>query len=136
MTATPISPFGTPAPGLRIKEGSPPLTKPTKEETEAFPAEARALLDQTWSSQQTLLADDAYDLKWIEGRHILLAGATGPGLGGAFAAALLGTGKAASVTILGRDLSRSRIRPKRRSGAIVSIGSTMAWQWKAKRWTS
>ncbi len=107
MTATPISPFGTAAPGLRIKEGSPPLTKPTKEETEAFPAEARALLDQTWSSQQQLLADGAYDLNWVEGRHILLAGATGPGLGGAFAAALLGTGKAASVTILGRDLSRS-----------------------------
>ena len=37
----------------------------------------------------------------------MLGGATGPGLGGAFAAAMLGTGKAASVTILGRDLSRS-----------------------------
>jgi len=107
MTATSTSPFGTPTPGLRIKEGSPPLLKPTKEETEAFPAEARALLDQTWTAQQALLARGAYALDWAEGRHILLAGATGPGLGGAFAAALLGTGKAASVTILGRDLSRS-----------------------------
>lgn len=107
MTAIAISPFGTATPGLRIKEGSPPLTKPTKEEIETFPAEARSLLDNTWSSQQKLLADGAYDLQWAEGRHILLAGATGPGLGGAFAAALLGTGKAASLTIVGRDLSRS-----------------------------
>jgi len=107
MTATAISPFGTATPGLRTKEGSPPLTKPTKEEIETFPNEARALLDSTWSTQQALLADGAYDLKWAEGRHILLAGATGPGLGGAFAAALLGTGKAASITVVGRDLSRS-----------------------------
>lgn len=107
MTATSTSPFGTPTPGLRIKEGSPPLTKPTKEETEAFPAEARALLDQTWSAQKAMLARGDYNLDWVEGRHILLGGATGPGLGGAFAAAMLGTGKAASVTILGRDLSRS-----------------------------
>ncbi len=107
MTAISTSPFGTPTPGLRIKEGSPPLTKPTKEETEAFPAEARALLDQTWSAQKAMLARGDYNLDWVEGRHILLGGATGPGLGGAFAAAMLGTGKAASVTILGRDLSRS-----------------------------
>jgi len=37
----------------------------------------------------------------------LIAGGTGPGLGGAFAAALLGQGKAASITVVGRDLSRS-----------------------------
>lgn len=107
MTATLTSPFATPTPGLRIKEGSPPLTKPTKEEIEAFPAEAKSLLDKTWQEQQQCLADGMYDLDWLEGRHLLLAGATGPGLGGAFAMAALQTGKAASVTILGRDLSRS-----------------------------
>jgi hypothetical protein len=107
MTSKIISPFGQPAPGLRIREGSPPLTRPTKEEIAAFPAEAQRLLDHTWTSQRALLDAGRYDLHWLEGRHILLAGATGPGLGGAFAAAVLGTGKAASLTILGRDLSRS-----------------------------
>lgn len=107
MTATMTSPFAAPTPGLRIKEGSPPLTKPTKEEITAFPSEARTLLNQTWNSQEGLINDGSYDLSWVEGRHILLAGATGPGLGGAFASALLGNGKAASITILGRDLSRS-----------------------------
>ncbi|MEZ4864451.1 MAG: hypothetical protein R3C14_24265 [Caldilineaceae bacterium] len=102
-----LSPFSQPMAGLRIKEGSPPLTKPTKEEIEAFPAEAQALLDQSREAQAALLAQQAYDLSWIEGRHFLLAGATGPGLGGAFAAAILGAGGAASVTVLGRDLSRS-----------------------------
>ncbi len=107
MTTTATSPFATPTPGLRIKEGSPPLTKPTKDEIATFPAEAESLLTDTWSAQKASLAAGDYDLDWLEGRHLLLAGATGPGLGGAFAAAALGTGKAASVTILGRDLSRS-----------------------------
>jgi hypothetical protein len=107
MTATIISPFGQPTPGLRIKEGSPPLTKPTKEEIEAFPGEASALRDHTWAAQQPLIANGHYDLNWVEGRHILIAGGTGPGLGGAFATALLGQGRAASLTVVGRDLSRS-----------------------------
>ncbi len=107
MTATIISPFGQPTPGLRIKEGSPPLTKPTKEEIEAFPSEASALRDHTWAAQQPLIANGQYDMNWVEGRHILIAGGTGPGLGGAFATALLGQGRAASITVVGRDLSRS-----------------------------
>ncbi len=102
-----ISPFGQPAPGLRIREGTPALTRPSKEEVAAFPAEAQKLLTSTWSAQKPLLESNRYDLRWVEGRHILLAGGTGPGLGGAFAAALLGVGNAASVTVLGRDLSRS-----------------------------
>jgi len=102
-----ISPFGQAMPGLRIKEGAPPLSKPTKEEIEAFPSEARTLLDNTWRAQEPLIANGQYDLRWMEGRHLLIAGGTGPGLGGAFATALLGVGKAASVTVLGRDLSRS-----------------------------
>ena len=77
MTTTIISPFGQPTPGLRIKEGSPPLTKPTKEEIEAFPSEASALRDHTWAAQQPLIATGHYDLSWVEGRHILIAGGTG-----------------------------------------------------------
>ncbi|MBX3012681.1 MAG: hypothetical protein KF832_14290 [Caldilineaceae bacterium] len=107
MTATMISPFGQADPGLRIKVGAPPLNKPTKEEIEAFPSEARTLLEQTRAAQLPLLANGTYDLSWVEGRHILIAGGTGPGLGGAFATAILGTGRAASLTVLGRDLSRS-----------------------------
>ncbi len=104
---TVISPFGKPDPTLRIKEGTPPLTRPTKEEIEAFPAEAQTLLDETWATQKVMLESGQYNLKWLEGRHILLAGATGPGLGGAFASAVLGVGGAASVTVLGRDIKRS-----------------------------
>lgn len=107
MAPSMISPFGQPMPGLRIREGAPALTRPTKEEIAAFPTEAKQLIARTWSAQEPLLAAGQYDLRWLEGRHVLLAGATGPGLGGAFAVAVLGVGKAASLTILGRDLSRS-----------------------------
>ena len=107
MTVTITSPFGQAMPGLRIKEGAPPLTKPTKEEIETFPSEAHTLRDHTWTAQAPLIAGGQYDLQWVEGRHILIAGGTGPGLGGAFATALLGDGRAASVTVVGRDLSRS-----------------------------
>jgi len=104
---TVISPFAKPDPKLRIKEGAPPLTRPTKDEIAGFPAEAQTLLDSNWATQKSLLESGQYNLNWLEGRHVLLAGATGPGLGGAFATAVLGQGKAASVTILGRDLKRS-----------------------------
>lgn len=107
MTATPISPFAKADSSLPIREGTPPLTRPTKEEIATFPAEARALLESTQATQKPLRESGQYDLAWLEGRHILLAGATGPGLGGALAAAVLSLGTAASLTILGRDLSRS-----------------------------
>lgn len=102
-----LSPFAKPDPDLPIKVGAPTVTRPTKEEIEAFPAEAQALLDTNQAAQQLLLEADDFDLSWLEGRHVLLAGATGPGLGGALATAVLGQGQAASVTILGRDLTRS-----------------------------
>lgn len=104
MTESP-SPFAKPYPGLPVREGAPPLSRPTKEEIAAFPAEAQQLLDDTWAEQQSVLG--GYDLDWLEGRHLLLAGATGPGLGGALAAAVLNVGKVASLTVLGRDLKRS-----------------------------
>ncbi|MFN8492896.1 MAG: hypothetical protein U0350_35155 [Caldilineaceae bacterium] len=107
MTSTIISPFGKPAPNVPIREGTPPLTRPSKEEIAAFPAEAQALLTNAWTDQKARIDAGQYDLRWLEGRHILLAGATGPGLGGAFASAILGLGTAASVTLVGRDLSKS-----------------------------
>lgn len=107
MTTKLPSPFANPAPGLPIREGTPPLTRPTKEEIESFPQEAQELLTNNWSAQQTMLAAGQFNLDWLEGRHVLLAGATGPGLGGAFASAVLGTGKAASITIVARDLKKS-----------------------------
>ncbi len=107
MTSPLISPFAKPDPHLPIREGTPQLTRPTKEEIEAFPAEAQQLLASNWAAQKPLLESGQYDLSWLEGRHILLAGATGPGLGGAFETAIMGAGTAASVTVVARDLSRS-----------------------------
>jgi hypothetical protein len=104
---TVTSPFAKPDPNLPVKEGTPPLTRPTKEEIATFPAEAQTVLDDSWAAQRSLLESGQYDLKWLAGRHVLLAGATGPGLGGALATAVLGVGTAASVTIVGRDLKRS-----------------------------
>ena len=101
------SPFAHADPTLPIREGAPPLARPTKEETEAFPAEAASLLAANWVAQQPLLSAGTYDLGWLAGRHVLIAGATGPGLGGALASAILGLGSVASLTILARDLSRS-----------------------------
>ncbi len=102
------SPYAQPIPGLRIKEGAPPIARPSKEEMERYPAEAQQLLERTWSAQQPLLAAGRYNLKWLEGAHFVLAGATGPGLGGALAAAILNQlGDRGSLTIIARDLKKS-----------------------------
>jgi hypothetical protein len=104
------SPFATPMPGVRIIEGAPPIVRPTKEEIAAFPAESRALLDQNWKAQTPLVGSGDYHLRWLEGRHVLLAGATGPGLGGGLASAVLNLMNdlnVSSLTVLARDLSRS-----------------------------
>ena len=103
-----ISPFAKPMPNIPIKEGAPPVARPSKEEIEAFPAEAEALLGRHWETQKALIEAGDYDFSWLEGKHLLLAGATGPGIGGALATAALNLlGKDGSLTILGRDLSRS-----------------------------
>lgn len=104
---TVISPFAKPDPALPVVEGVPQITRPTPEEIESFPAEAKTLLTSTAAAQQEFLAGGQFNLDWLAGRHVLLAGATGPGLGGALAAAVLNHGQAASVTILGRDLKKS-----------------------------
>jgi hypothetical protein len=108
MSSSLISPFAKPDPNLSIREGAPQIIRPSKEEIEAFPNEAQKLLADNWAAQKPLLAAGQYDLKWLEGRHVLLAGATGPGLGGALQTAIMGSGNAAaSVTVIARDLSRS-----------------------------
>lgn len=105
--STMISPFGTPDSSIPVREGTPPLTRPTKEEIEVMPAQAQALIDNSWADQKARLDAGDFNLDWLEGRHILLGGATGAGVGGAFASAILGVNKAASVTVLGRDIKRS-----------------------------
>jgi hypothetical protein len=102
------SPFAKPMPGIPIREGAPPVSRPTPEEIEAFPAEAQALQESHWQTQQSLLATGDYDLSWLKDRHFFLAGATGPGIGGALALPILNLlGDSGSLTVLGRDLSRS-----------------------------
>ncbi len=106
--SNPISPFTEPLPGVPIKEGAPLIGIPSKKETLTFPDLAKSLLDDTKESQRTLLEKNTYDFSWLEGKHLLLAGATGPGIGGALAVAALNfLKKGGSLTILGRDLSRS-----------------------------
>lgn len=106
----PVSPFATPMPNVPVKKGAPPIERPTKEEIAAFPAEARTLLENTAAAQSTLLATESYAFDDLSDKHFLLAGATGPGIGGALAVAvmkLLGNSGAGSVTVIGRDLSKS-----------------------------
>ncbi len=107
MLSSLISPFAKPDPNLPIREGAPQLSRPSKEESDAFPAEARQLLANNWAAQKPLIESGQYDLSWLAGRHIFLAGATGPGLGGALETAIMGLGTAASVTVVARDLSLS-----------------------------
>ena len=104
------SPFLNPDPALEVRLGAPPLRRPTKDEAAQFPAEASALVEDTRSAQDALR--DSFDLSWLEGRHVLLAGATGPGLGGALATAILANPTVAnptvaSLTVVSRDLKRS-----------------------------
>lgn len=102
------SPFAKPAAGLPIKEGAPPITRPTREEVARFPEQAKALLESTWQQQRLLLEAGRYDLDWVKRRHFLIAGGTGPGLGGAIATALLHLLEPeGSLTVISRDLTKS-----------------------------
>ncbi len=102
------SPFARPKPGLRIVEGAPRLTRPGRDEIATFPAESAKLVEKTWAAQSEDLEKGRYDLTWMENRHFLLAGATGQGLGGAIATAVIhNLGSEGSVTIIARDLKKS-----------------------------
>ena len=66
------------------------------------------LVQNTSSEQNALIEKGSYGLEWIQGRHFLLAGATGSGLGGALAVAVLHLlGDSGSLTVLARDLKKS-----------------------------
>ncbi len=108
MEPKPCSPFARPQPGLRVKKGTPPLRRPDPADVAAFPERARALLEATWSEQRGCVDRGEYDLDWVEGRHFLLVGGTGSGLGGALSAAVLDLlGDSGSLTVVARDLKRS-----------------------------
>jgi hypothetical protein len=108
MADNQASPFSCPSPGLRIKQGGPPLRRPEPEEVAAFPEGARRLVEGTAKSQAACLERGAYSLEWVEGRHFLLVGGTGSGVGGALAAAVLNLiGASGSLTVVARDLKRS-----------------------------
>lgn len=100
------SAFAKPTPGLRIKEGAPAIERPSKEAVEAFPAEAKQLLDERQAAQQDLVGN--YGLDWAKGRHFVIIGGTGLGIGCAVVAALLDLVKdSGSLTVVARDLSKS-----------------------------
>ncbi len=108
MTDGRVSPFASPTPGLRIKQGGPPLRRPDPADVAAFPERAKALVEDTWASQSACVERGDYGLKWLEGKHFLLVGATGSGVGGALATAVLNLlGGSGSLTIVARDLKRS-----------------------------
>ncbi len=102
------SPFASPSDGLRIKEFQQVVPRPTAEETAKFPEQARELLDRISIQQDVFLRTGDFKLEWMKGQHFLLAGATGPGLGGAIESAVRrSTAKEGSVTVLARDLTKS-----------------------------
>ncbi len=108
MAENRASPFARPSPGLRIKQGGPPLRRPDPAETATCPERARNLVAGTWDSQASCLERATYRSEWIKGRHFLLVGATGSGVGGALATAVLNLlGESGSLTIVARDLKRS-----------------------------
>ena len=102
------SPFAQPAEGLRIKDYAMAVPRPSAEEAARFPDQARALLERIAAQQDVFLDRGEYKIESLRGRHFLLAGATGPGLGGAIeTAARHLTEKEGSVTVLARDLTKS-----------------------------
>jgi hypothetical protein len=102
------SPFAKPFPGLRIKDFVMVIPRPSAEEAARFPEQARALLERITAQQDVFLDRGDYKADWARGQHFMLAGATGPGLGGAIeSAARQYTAKEGSVTVLARDLSKS-----------------------------
>jgi hypothetical protein len=66
------------------------------------------MVRETRESQSACLEGGAYRTEWVQGRHFLLVGGTGSGLGGALATAVLNLLRDfGSLTIVARDLKRS-----------------------------
>ncbi|HIH37671.1 hypothetical protein J4460_03025 [Candidatus Woesearchaeota archaeon] len=97
------SPYTRPFPGLEIVEGAPAPSRPNEEEIASYPGEAASLLERNLQEQARHAS--SYNLGWLAGRHLLLAGASGQGLGFAVATALLPyLDTIGSITILSRDM--------------------------------
>ncbi|MCC7365231.1 MAG: hypothetical protein IT303_12755 [Dehalococcoidia bacterium] len=93
-----------PYPGLPVLEGGPAIARPPRDAT--FLSEGHRLIKKNLAIQTPLLADKSR-VAWMSGRHFLVAGGTGPGLGAAYVTALLASGLPASVTVVSRDLRQS-----------------------------
>jgi hypothetical protein len=107
MSSSP-SPFAKPFEGLRIKDYTTNVPRPSAEEIARFPEQARQLLDRNSIQQEVFLGGNDYKVDWAKGHHFVLAGATGPGLGAAMESAVRRyTEKEGSVLVLARDLSKS-----------------------------
>ena len=84
------------------------VTRPSKEEREILPRKAQALIEAVQQQQREVLNSGDYQFSWIAEKHFLLAGATGAGLGGCLATAILDHLSArGSLTIISRDLTHS-----------------------------
>lgn len=102
------SPWTRVEPGARVKEGAPAIQRPTKEQIAGFPKEAGDLIDQSWAAQKEMIDAGHYDASWLDGRHLVIVGGTGKGLGGAVS--IIGLHKLdrlGSLTVIGRDIKRS-----------------------------
>jgi hypothetical protein len=106
------SPYSRPRDGLRVIPGAPAPQRPPRDQKEAIEArlksEAQMLVMSAATEQATLVQEQGYDLSWMKGRHFLLAGATGQGLGGALATAILSNlGDKGTLTAVSRDIKLS-----------------------------
>ncbi|MDA0711086.1 MAG: hypothetical protein O3B73_12845, partial [bacterium] len=81
------SPFARPTPGLRIAEGAPIIERPNKEAVDAFPEDARHLLDRNQSAQRN--ERKRYAVDWAKGKHFVIVGGTGLGIGCSVATAVM-----------------------------------------------
>ena len=54
------SPFARSQPGLRIREGAPPLLRPTREDIAGFPEESKKLIRRFREGQVPLLEKGKY----------------------------------------------------------------------------
>ena len=108
MTYSSPSPFARPQEGLRVVPGGPTVYLPTQEEAEFYPRAAARVLGGIHASQEAAGKCGLYNLDWVRGKHFLLAGGTGHGLGGCIAVALLNRlAESGSLTVVSRDPSRS-----------------------------
>lgn len=84
------------------------MRRPDPDQVGSFPALAKELVEKTRVLQASCLDEEDYRLEWARERHFLLVGATGSGLGGALALAVLDAlGDSGSLTIVSRDLKKS-----------------------------